>query len=166
MEIRNITIDDAKKFQIYFSEIIEENLLTMFQRNEAPSVKNWEKFIEKHTSSNDTLFLVIEHNNEIIGALNFSNYTKLQCSHAGSFTVTVTNPWRSKGLGTSLIKSLIEWVNKHEFLFRIELEVFSNNQQAIRLYERLGFSHEGVKRKAVKVNNKFIDLIQMAWLKT
>jgi RimJ/RimL family protein N-acetyltransferase len=166
MNIRNAMIEDAQKLQSYLSEIIDEGLPTLFNREKVPTTEAWEKFIEKFISSHDSILLVAEYENEIIGVLNFSSNRQPQCSHGGDFTVTITEHWRSRGVGTSLIESLLSWVNKHDSIFRVELEVFSNNQKAIKLYEKLGFFHEGVKRKAVLVANEFIDVIQMAWLKT
>ncbi len=46
----------------------------------------------------------------------------------------------------------------------IELEVFGSNTRAIRLYERLGFAYEGVRRKARKLDGAYEDLIVMALL--
>lgn len=46
---------------------------------------------------------------------------------------------------------------------RIELEVFASNARAIRLYERLGFVTEGVKRGARKLDGVYEDNVLMAW---
>jgi RimJ/RimL family protein N-acetyltransferase len=45
---------------------------------------------------------------------------------------------------------------------RVELEVYASNIPAIKLYEKRGFSHEGVKRKARKLDGVFDDVLMMA----
>lgn len=45
---------------------------------------------------------------------------------------------------------------------RLQLQVFENNVPAIRLYERVGFQHEGRRRKAVAVAEQKIDVLVMS----
>ena len=47
---------------------------------------------------------------------------------------------------------------------RVELEVLSNNLNAISLYEKIGFSEEGIKRKAFFINGDFLDITIMSIL--
>ena len=47
-------------------------------------------------------------------------------------------------------------------LERIQLEVFHTNPDAIRLYERLGYVHEGRRVGAIKRFGESIDMIQMS----
>jgi RimJ/RimL family protein N-acetyltransferase len=49
-------------------------------------------------------------------------------------------------------------------LTRIELEVFSSNTNAIRLYERYGFVHEGVHRRGRIIDNRVEDVLMMGLL--
>ena len=50
-------------------------------------------------------------------------------------------------------------------LVRVELEVFTDNQRAIRLYERFGFETEGVRRMAAVRQGRYADLQVMARLR-
>ena len=45
------------------------------------------------------------------------------------------------------------------------LTVLANNPRAIALYEKLGFTHEGVKRQAQYKAGKFLDVVMMAKLR-
>ena len=58
------------------------------------------------------------------------------------------------------MKKVIEWakLNKVE---KIELEVFEDNAPAILLYKKFGFIEEGKKRKAIKTNEGYKDIILM-----
>jgi RimJ/RimL family protein N-acetyltransferase len=42
------------------------------------------------------------------------------------------------------------------------LNVHADNLRAIRLYEKVGFAHEGVARDAVKIDGRYIDAVNMA----
>jgi L-phenylalanine/L-methionine N-acetyltransferase len=44
----------------------------------------------------------------------------------------------------------------------VELLVYPDNAGAVRLYERLGFAHEGVKRKFSRRQGRLTDALMMA----
>lgn len=47
----------------------------------------------------------------------------------------------------------------------MELEVFSDNIGAVKLYESFGFGHEGVRLRGRKFENRYQDIILMAlWI--
>jgi RimJ/RimL family protein N-acetyltransferase len=50
-------------------------------------------------------------------------------------------------------------------LERVYLHVFETNKAAIRVYEKIGFVHEGVLRKAAYINGEYLSLIVMGILK-
>ncbi|MCR4279483.1 MAG: GNAT family N-acetyltransferase [Candidatus Zambryskibacteria bacterium] len=70
---------------------------------------------------------------------------------------------RGQGIGTLLFKELENYA-KLRAVKRIELEVFSRNTGAIKLYKRLGYEIEGVKRHAVESEDSYDDLVIMAKL--
>jgi len=75
-------------------------------------------------------------------------------------TVLVSSKCRGIGVGTCLL-SQIEKLAKEKNKRRIELEVFSSNTEAIKLYEKLGFVREGLRRKAVQLEDSFDDIVFM-----
>ncbi len=163
LNIRQATMDDAEKLQLYFSDIIQENLPTLFSRDSAPQTESWERFIGRHQAN--SLLLIAEIHSQTVGFLNFSQYDRPQCTHSGDVSITTKKQWRSQGIGQQLIATLLQWANQNPVISRIELEVFANNPAAIHLYQKNRFQIEGVKRNAVLVNGELIDSIQMAWLK-
>lgn len=83
--------------------------------------------------------------------------------HCGRLGMGVLAGWRGRGIGTRLLVETVEAAERAG-LTRVELEVFRKNAAAIRLYERHGFVHEGVKRQARIVDGIADDLICMARL--
>jgi RimJ/RimL family protein N-acetyltransferase len=72
-------------------------------------------------------------------------------------------PYRGQGLGRQLAMTTIEAAFRHD-IERIELDVFSSNVAAIRLYETLGFQREGVRRRFRKLDGVYDGNIIMALL--
>ena len=58
------------------------------------------------------------------------------------------------------MKKVIEWT-KTEGIEKIELEVFENNISAIKLYEKFGFIEEGRRKKMIKTEEGYLDMIIM-----
>ncbi len=72
---------------------------------------------------------------------------------------------RGRGYGTEAVRLLLSFAFKDLNLHRIYLHVFSTNSAAIRVYEKVGFVHEGVLREAAYVNGKYVDVIEMGILR-
>jgi RimJ/RimL family protein N-acetyltransferase len=58
------------------------------------------------------------------------------------------NYW-GKGYGTDATRTLLQYAFDEAALHRIELGVFSFNQRAMRVYEKVGFRLEGIRKQAL-----------------
>lgn len=57
---------------------------------------------------------------------------------------------KGKGAGKEIIKGLLNYAFTNLGINRLWLDVFSDNDRAIRLYEALGMKHEGTLRQGYK----------------
>ena len=71
-----------------------------------------------------------------------------------------------KGYGTEVVKLLLQHGFTTLNLHRIFLRVFSDNQRAIRVYEKIGFVHEGRQREAEYHGGHYHDLLFMSMLRS
>ena len=53
-----------------------------------------------------------------------------------------------EGLGAAFLRVLLEWVFAHTSTHRFYLDRFAHNERAQRLYEKFGFTRDGVLREA------------------
>jgi ribosomal protein S18 acetylase RimI-like enzyme len=67
---------------------------------------------------------------------------------------------RKSGAGRRLVETIIEFARDRVEL--IHLSVVSENEQARRLYERLGFVEYGIEKKALKQDGRYYDEVLMA----
>jgi putative acetyltransferase len=81
--------------------------------------------------------------------------------HAGSLGMMVHDQFQGRGIGRELLETLLHLADNFLGLTRVELEVFPDNERAIRLYEGCGFEHEGRKRKAVWRHGEHQDVLIM-----
>ncbi len=72
----------------------------------------------------------------------------------------------NQGFGTQTMRLLVD----HGFgmlnLNRIYLRVVSTNARAIRVYEKVGFVHEGCQRQADFKNGHYVDVLMMSILRS
>lgn len=71
--------------------------------------------------------------------------------------------WR-KGYGTEALKLLLDYSFLEVNLHRVSLRVFSFNEKAIKMYEKIGFKHEGISRDCIFREGKWNDIIHMGIL--
>lgn len=67
---------------------------------------------------------------------------------------------RKAGVGRRLVETIIGCARERVEL--IQLTVVSDNEQARRLYERLGFVEYGLEKKALKQDGRYYDEVLMA----
>lgn len=70
----------------------------------------------------------------------------------------------SKGIGTWVVKKTRDFAFEMLKLHRLELDVFSFNHRAQRVYEKAGFQVEGVRKDAIMDGKQYADDIIMAIL--
>ena len=56
--------------------------------------------------------------------------------------------YQGKGYGSEAIRWALEWAFEEAGMHRVAIQAFEYNEGARRLYERLGFVHEGTLREA------------------
>ena len=102
-----------------------------------------------------------ENRARVVGWCDISPMDREGFTHRGRLGMGVHKDFRRRGIGTRLIDEATSRA-KEMGLERVQLEVFASNTPAIKLYEKLGFVVEGVKKKARKLDGVYDDMIQMA----
>jgi RimJ/RimL family protein N-acetyltransferase len=81
-------------------------------------------------------------------------------SHIGDFGIGIKSGYRGIGIGTEIMKTLIE-ESRNTGLRILVLDHFATNKPARALYEKMGFKETGTIPKGIYRNGKYIDLIRM-----
>jgi len=81
-------------------------------------------------------------------------------SHVGDIGIGIRAGYRGIGIGTELMRLLIEQ-SRRMGLKIVVLDVFETNKSAKGLYEKTGFTESGRIPKGICKDGKYIDLIRM-----
>ncbi len=80
---------------------------------------------------------------KIVGHIDIRPYPDKYSQHRALLGMGVDAGHRRNGIGEQLIKSMLEWIQVNTTIEHLDLGVMSENLPAVRLYEKLGFSHLG-----------------------
>jgi putative acetyltransferase len=99
----------------------------------------------------------------MLGVHTFPNRPRRR--HVGAIGMSVHDGWQGKGIGTALMRAGLDLADNWLNLTRLELEVYTDNEPAIRLYERFGFEREGTLRQHAFRDGHYVDSYMMARLR-
>ena len=129
-----------------------------------PSREYWRKRITDNPESAYYLVAIIDE--RVVGMANIDTFpNRPRRKHAAAIGICVHEEWQGKGVGAALMHAILDLADNWLNLTRIELEVFSDNEAAIHLYERFGFEVEGTLRQHAFRDGRFVDSTMMARLK-
>ena len=126
-----------------------------------------EKWFEDYMmlrKSNVRCAIIEEDKDEILGLVSLTSIDLLNQSAELQIMIgDVKN--HNKGIGTFAVNGILHHAFNNLNLQRVELYVLCDNERAIHLYEKCGFSYEGKKRKSNYKNGQFVDLLIYSILK-
>ena len=162
--IREARSPDANKILDYVNTISSESdFLTFGQGEFIMSVEQEEVFLDNTSRQNNALYIVAEIGGEIVGTLSFSAGRRPRIVHTGELGVSVLKECWGNGIGTQLIRYLIEWCKQSGLIRKINLIVRDDNLSAIHVYRNLGFTQEGLITRDLQINGRFYDALFMGY---
>ncbi len=164
--IRPATVDDAPQINAHRKRVSEESYNgTSWSTGEYQRTDDEQReAIEKALAQDNTLMLVAEADAQIIGLAAAWGGVRWASRHVVGIGIDVHADWRNKGVGTALMRGLLDWARANPIIHRVELEVLTNNPRALHVYEKLGFVVEGRRRDAFFKDGVFVDILVMSLL--
>lgn len=127
-----------------------------------PQEQAW---IRSLNESNNSLLLVAVYNSKIIGNIQLRGEPRSKIRHNALLGIAIRKEWQAIGLGTALMRTAINWARARGILKTIWLHVHATNEQAIILYQKMGFREAGRQPSYIKEpDGRFTDNILMGLL--
>jgi putative acetyltransferase len=126
-----------------------------------PSVEQWRKKLAEPAEGFYSLVACVD--GEVVGQASVLTFpTRPRRRHTGDIGMMVRDDWHGKGIGTALMQALVDLADKWLNLYRLELDVYTDNEPAIKLYKKFGFQIEGTRVGEAFRDGKFVDTYAMA----
>jgi putative acetyltransferase len=130
-----------------------------------PSAELWRKRLSEPPEGLYSLSACVDEN-EVVGQLGLHTFpNQPRRRHAGQIGMAVRDDWQGKGVGTALMQAAIDLADNWINLTRLELEVYTDNEPAIRLYKKFGFTIEGTLLGFAYRDGQYVDTYMMARLR-
>lgn len=161
LKIRRVEPEDYQSiYELYSHEKIVSGTLQL----PYPSLANWRRRLAEPPEG--AYILVAAMGERIVGMLGLETFpNRPRRAHAGAIGIGVHDDWQGKGIGSALVRAGVEMADRWLNIKRLELEVYTDNEPAIRLYERYGFEREGLLRQYAFRDGRFVDAYMMARLR-
>ena len=160
--IRQAEIDDAERLlnciktyvpqSAYIPKLEQEIKLTIEQE------KEW---INSFLTNENSLLLVAEYNDEIIGNIDLTGSRRKIMEHTAVIGMGMLKEWKNTGLGTALLKFGIEWAKENTILELLWLQVYTDNELGLGLYRKMGFEENGIMGNFFKQDGEYFDNLTM-----
>lgn len=114
---------------------------------------------------NSTIFAIrTREDDQFLGVAALSN-VHAQARYA-EYGINIAHPeYQNKGYGIEVTELMLCYGFLELNLNRIWLSVFGYNLRAIKLYEKVGFIHEGREREMIYRDGQYYDLVKMGLLR-
>lgn len=164
--IRPACVSDAAALIAYMQVLAAEpEIDILFEPGEFQmTLEQEEDFLRGYQEMENSLFLVVEAQERIVGCLSAEGGRLRSLRHVVSLGISVARNERNRGLGSQLLTSALDWAAATGIVRRVELQVLTRNVRAIHLYRKFGFEVEGTKREGVCRLGQMFDVHLMARL--
>ena len=113
----------------------------------------------------DMLLVAVTDSGELVGGAGLHPAgASPRKRHVMALGMQVQPAWQRQGVGSLLMKALIDVADNWLGLLRLELDVYADNAKAQALYRRFGFVEEGVHRCHALRDGVYVDSLSMARL--
>ena len=165
--LRSPREEDAEGLLAYLDLVRHETGGIMFApEDDLPTLEFERKWIRGNRESAGGVQVTAFADGCIVASCNLTPTKFYRQRHAAGLGISVLKAWHGRGLGTLLMRELIEWPQDHDDLELLHLTVFADNPAAIHVYEKVGFVHDGLQRRRVKRDSgDYADVVSMSlWL--
>lgn len=129
-----------------------------------PSAESWRKRLAEPAEGRFSLVACVAE--ELVGQLGVHTFPhNPRRRHVGQIGMAVRDDWQGKGVGTALMGAAIDLAERWLNLSRLELDVYTDNEPAIRLYQKFGFVIEGTLVAFAFRDGQYVDAYVMARLR-
>ncbi|WP_010651846.1 GNAT family N-acetyltransferase [Oceanobacillus massiliensis] len=160
--IRQAVTDDAEELALLIKQVEMESPYMLYGAGEREiSAQKQSDIIQALSESDNSAIFLAVKDGQLAGYLFAIGGNTKKNEHSAYIVIGLRKENQGRGIGTALFGELDSWAFKHK-LHRLELTVIKENLSAVKLYEKTGFSLEGIKKDSLYMDGRFVDEYYMS----
>lgn len=124
-----------------------------------------EHWREHMSPSEQRINLVADLDGRAVGHLALLPRQKQREKHIADLAISIHSQYHGQGIGSQLMVAALDLADNWLNMIRLELQVYSDNEAGIRLYQKYNFVTEGEHKYASFSNGRYRHLLTMARLR-
>jgi RimJ/RimL family protein N-acetyltransferase len=153
---------DAKAMLNYLKSVGSETDFLLFGDEGVDLTLEQEaEFLDGINKTSHSRMFVVKDNDKIVATAHIQGRTKTRTRHKAVIGISVLKEYWGKGIGSMLLKKLIEFAKDNAHIEILYLEVISTNNRAISLYKKFNFITYATDESSTKVGNIYFDNLLM-----
>lgn len=167
IRFRRVEKSDLDLFMVWINDADVTKGLTLYLPMGMWEEEEWFEGLAKRAQAERPMCVEIPDGEgwRTIGNLGVFNIDSVARSAEVGIMLGDKSIW-NQGYGTEAMQLLLKHCFETLNLNRVQLYVYEANLGAIRVYEKVGFVHEGRKREALYKNGKYQDILIMSILRS
>jgi RimJ/RimL family protein N-acetyltransferase len=162
---RSAQESDAKKIVSFYNYVGGETSFLSFEKDEYPlNAEEQEQELRSLAQKAGNIMLLAMDGEEIAGIATIHSFFKIKSRHDGELGIVVARKYQGQGIGTELIRRLIQWASGNGVTKRLSLDTRTDNVEAVELYMKFVFIVEGCRKNAALLDGKYYDLYVMGMM--
>lgn len=159
---REPTVQDAKKIVDFYNYVGGETSFLSFEKDEYPMDEAAQVQDILDTAAHPASIMILAMDgDEIAGIGTIHSGNKIKSRHQGELGIVVARKYQAQGIGSEIIRRLIDFCRNNDITTRIQLDTRKDNEVAVKLYEKFGFEIEGCLKNSTLLNGVYYDLYVM-----
>ena len=165
LQFRKMVENDIEKYHCWRNDLdVMKTTSPSLDLYSLDETRHFVKNIILNSTSSKSYIIEESEGNTAIGVTSLINIDTKNRNAECIIDIGEKEYW-GKGYGTEALKVLLEYAFLELNLHRVSLRVFSLNERAIHIYNKLGFMKEGIMRESLYRNGKWHDILIMGVLK-
>lgn len=166
LSCRKMTMDDAELYHTWRNDLdVMQSTSPSLDTYQMEETKDFVQHVILGTPSSKSYLIQAKETGQPIGIMSLVGIDFKNRNAECIIDIGDKNYW-GRGYGSEAMKLLLDYVFLELNLHRVSLRVFSFNHKAIKLYEKIGFVHEGSSRQSLYRNGAWHDIVHMGLLQS
>ena len=161
--VRPATEDDAEAFAKVFSDRSASNG-TLQHPYTSPEV--WRTRLAGNVGTRQVMLVALVNGRVVGNAGVHAISDNPRQKHVCSLGISIAHAYQGRGVGRALMNACLDFADRWANYSRVTLTVHADNARAVKLYESLGFQHEGRLRDFSFREGGYVDALFMGRLTT